>query len=394
MKKIILSSCIFIIAIVAKGQNDITHFIDSIAAKHLLKNHGLALIIGININGKEQLFTYGETKKGNKQKPDPHAIFEIGQVSQVFTSALYAQMSIKGLINPDEPIRKFLPVDVPAPVYQEIVCEPVLMDDYIYEKGYSINEKYTRYICKPEPSSKPQPILLCYLSTHTSGLPPKPTNLKVNKKNPYAGYSKENLYDFLRGYVLSKPIGYDFQYSDLNMALLGHILELKSGKPFADLLDSNIILKLDMHSTGLKLKEPESARLLAGHDAKGKIAPYWDYAVMSPAGALHSDMEDMMKLLSINISLENTELKNLFDYMHNPRIRFTNKKYGTIEAALGWLVSPLGNEDKKYVWQEGTTGGFASFIGFVETTRTGIIILSNSAVPVDELGKKILQKLN
>ena len=53
MKKIILSSCIFIIAIVAKGQNDITHFIDSIAAKHLKKNHGLAMIIGINISGKE-----------------------------------------------------------------------------------------------------------------------------------------------------------------------------------------------------------------------------------------------------------------------------------------------------------------------------------------------------
>ena len=132
----------------------------------------------------------------------------------------------------------------------------------------------------------------------------------------------------------------------------------------------------------------------AGHDAKGKIAPYWDYDVMAPSGALHSDMEDMMKFLSMNISLENNELKNVFDYMHNPRIRFTNKKYGTIEAALGWLVSPLGKEDKKYVWQEGITGGFSSFIGFVETTRTGIVIMSNSAVPVDYLGKEILQRIN
>ncbi len=392
MKKSFLFCLIFCIAIIANGQIEITHYIDSIAAKHIAKNHGNALIIGINTGGKEQIFTYGETEKGNNKKPDPNTVFEIGQLTQIFTSALFAQMSIKGLINPDEPIRKFLPVDVPAPVYREIVCEPVLMDDVIYEKGFSINEKYTRYICKPDRSSKPQPILLCYLSTHTSGLPVKPANHKVKAKNPYSGYSKENLYDFLRSYTLAKPIGYDYQYSDLNMALLGHILELKAGKSYAELLDSNIILPLAMESTSIKNKE--SARLLAGHDAKGKTVPYWDYDVMAPSGALHSDMEDMMKLLSMNISLENSELKNIFDYMHNPRIRFTNKKHGTIEAALGWLVSPLGKEDKKYVWQEGITGGFSSFIGFVETTRTGIVIMSNSAVPVDNLGKEVLQKIN
>jgi CubicO group peptidase (beta-lactamase class C family) len=176
------------------------------------------------------------------------------------------------------------------------------------------------------------------------------------------------------------------------MALLGHILELKSGKSFAELLDSAITTPLAMHNT--KIKMTGSSQMPAGYDTKGKIVPYWDYEVMAPSGALHSNMEDMMKFLSMNISLENTELKNVFDYMHNPRIRFTNKKYGTIEAALGWLVSPLGKEDKKYVWQEGITGGFSSFIGFVETTRTGIVILSNSALPVDNLGKEILQNLN
>lgn len=392
MNKIALTLIILFTGFKAQSQPEITRFIDSLAAKHLAINHGKALIIGINTGGQEQIFIYGETENGSKQKPDPYTAFEIGQITQVFTCALYAQMSIKGQINPDEPIRKFLPVDVPSPVYREIVCEPVQQDDYLHEKGYGINEKYTHYICKPDRSSKPQPILLCYLSTHTSGLPVKPDNLKANPKNPYAGYSKENLYDFLRGYQLLKPIGYDYQYSDLNMALLGHILELKSGKSFADLLDSSILAPLDMKTTGFKSKE--NSKPAPGHDAKGRLAQYWSYDVMAPAGALVSNMHDMMKFLSMNISLENKELKNVFDYMHNPRIRFNNKKHGTIEAALGWLVSPLGKEDKKYVWQEGNSGGFSSFTGFVETTRTGIVILSNSAVPVDHIGKEILQKLN
>ena len=394
MKKLFLTTLLFVLSRVTNAQDTIASYIDNIAASELKKNHGLALVIGVNVDGKERIFTYGETEKGNGQKPNANSIFEIGQVTQVFTCALFAEMSIRGEINPDEPIRKFLPVDVPAPVYQEIICEPVTQTDYVYEKGYSIQEKYTRYVCKPDRSSKPQPILLCYLSTHSSGLPEKPGNLKKNPGNPYAGYTRENMYDFLRGYALPKPIGYDFHYSDLNMALLGHILELKKGKPYETLLDSMLLSKLDMNNTAKSLTENQAKKMLSGHSAKGKPAGNWTYDIMAPSGALHSDMEDMMKLLSINISPGNSELKNVFDYTHNPRIRFTDKKYGTTETGLGWLIRPLNKGDKKYVSQEGITGGFSSFVGFVETSRTGVVILSNCAVPVSEIGIKILQELN
>ena len=57
MKKSFLFCLIFCIAIIANGQIEITHYIDSIAAKYIAKNHGNALIIGINTGGKEQIFT-------------------------------------------------------------------------------------------------------------------------------------------------------------------------------------------------------------------------------------------------------------------------------------------------------------------------------------------------
>ncbi len=65
-----------------------------------------------------------------------------------------------------------------------------------------------------------------------------------------------------------------------------------------------------------------------------------------------------------------------------------------MEAALGWPVSPLGNENMKCIWQEGITGGLSSFIVIVETTKTGFVILSNSTVALTEPGKKILEKIN
>ncbi|MBK6837380.1 MAG: hypothetical protein IPG90_03105 [Bacteroidetes bacterium] len=69
-------------------------------------------------------------------------------------------------------------------------------------------------------------------------------------------------------------------------------------------------------------------------------------------------------------------------------------KTGLQEIALGWKISPLGIEQQRIVWQGGSTGGFASYIGFVETSHTGVVILSNCSVPVDDFGKKILQMMN
>jgi CubicO group peptidase (beta-lactamase class C family) len=104
-------------------------------------------------------------------------------------------------------------------------------------------------------------------------------------------------------------------------------------------------------------------------------------------------MSDMMRFLAANIGTRQTPLKDILDYTHSPRILFDNKKYGKASIALGWMVSPLDKESTSYVWQEGLTGGFASFIGFVETNHTGVVILSNSAIPVSDIGKNILQKL-
>jgi beta-lactamase class C len=149
-----------------------------------------------------------------------------------------------------------------------------------------------------------------------------------------------------------------------------------------------------MKNTSLVMDGKSTGRLLSGHNAKGKEADHWLSDIMTPAVGLISNMDDMMKFLSANTGISNTEIKNILDYTHNPRIRFNSKKYGTMEAALGWLVSPLEKGNMKYVWQEGITEGFSSFIGFVETSKTGVVILSNSAVPVAELEKKILEKVN
>lgn len=56
--------------------------------------------------------------------------------------------------------------------------------------------------------------------------------------------------------------------------------------------------------------------------------------------------------------------------------------------AYAWHVTPLN--DRHVVWHNGGTGGYASFIGFTDDGRRGVIVLTNSARAVDSIGVKVL----
>ena len=72
-----------------------------------------------------------------------------------------------------------------------------------------------------------------------------------------------------------------------------------------------------------------------------------------------------------------------------------NKKLRDSYGAMGWMLSPLKpNSSSKIVWQSSAMNGYACYIGFVNETKTGVVVLSNSVQPVDELGKKVLLLLN
>jgi hypothetical protein len=53
----------------------------------------------------------------------------------------------------------------------------------------------------------------------------------------------------------------------------------------------------------------------------------------------------------------------------------------TIRIGLAWMTNRSG-----IVWHNGETGGYRSFIGFTADRRHGVVILSNTAVDLDDLG--------
>jgi CubicO group peptidase (beta-lactamase class C family) len=104
--------------------------------------------------------------------------------------------------------------------------------------------KYLRQAVKA-PSREGKEITLLDLATQSSGLPRMPTNFAPkNPENPYADYTVEQMYDFLSKYELPRDPGAKYEYSKLGIGLLGHILSLRAGMYYEDLVKTRILKPL------------------------------------------------------------------------------------------------------------------------------------------------------
>jgi CubicO group peptidase (beta-lactamase class C family) len=61
-----------------------------------------------------------------------------------------------------------------------------------------------------------------------------------------------------------------------------------------------------------------------------------------------------------------------------------------VEIALGWHVS--SREGRELMWHNGGTGGYSSFIGFSPDTRTGIVVLANAGVDIDDIALHVMDQ--
>jgi hypothetical protein len=59
-----------------------------------------------------------------------------------------------------------------------------------------------------------------------------------------------------------------------------------------------------------------------------------------------------------------------------------------LEIALGWHIR--SREGDEMVWHNGGTGGYHSFMAYDPKHKTGVVVLSNSANDIDDIGQHLL----
>jgi D-alanyl-D-alanine-carboxypeptidase/D-alanyl-D-alanine-endopeptidase len=317
--------------------------------ERVTSKRAVGIVVGTLERGRPPKFYIAGTS-GSAVPLDSNSVFEIGSVTKVFTTALLAEMVQRGEVRLDDPITKYLPSMVRVP------------------------------------SRNGRQITLLDLATQSSGLPRLPSNLNVSSMvNPYADYTVPQMYEFLSGYQLPRDIGSRFEYSNLGVGLLGHVLALRARKSYENLITERILIPLGMRDTRITLTPAMRARLVPGHGEADTIVGNWDLPTLAGAGALRSTAKDMLKFLAANLDSTLSPTARALAVTHVP-LRDTDAP--RMRIGLGWITSiPF---DTPLVWHNGQTGGYHSFIGFDPAHNRGIVVLANSSKNIDDIGLHLL----
>jgi len=325
--------------------------IDALIGDRIQNKQIKGVVMGLISGDDRVVYGYGEAHDGAGDVPDGKTFFEIGSVTKTFTATVLAQMVLSGEVKLDQPVRELLPREVKVP------------------------------------SKDGVEITLLTLTDQTSGLPRMPDNFDpADPLNPYAEYTAPLLYEALASIKLDRKPGERFEYSNLGVGLLGQALSLRVGTSYERLIVDRICKPLGMNNTRITLDEASRARLADGHNVFGLFMPPWDQDAFAGAGAIRSCADDMLVYLAANIGSIDTPLRPAMKMTHQRRA--ATGAFGDI--GMGWIIGTRTGAR----WHNGQTGGYHSFVGFVEDRKIGAVVLSNSTSgAVDTIGTQLLEQM-
>lgn len=208
------------------------------------------------------------------------------------------------------------------------------------------------------------------LANHSSGLPSLPTNLNLSKNptNPYKNYDSAALESYLRQHLKLRSGTKAFTYSNLGYGILGQSLAKLYNKPYAELMQQNVLKKYGLKNTlvAVDLSDP---KLVKGQDPQGQECPNWEFDAMAAAGSMISNVEDL--------SLFARKHFNTNDPSFTLPMQSTFSSSGNFDIGLGWLITyPLGL-DRPILFHNGATSGYSSSMQIDRIGQKAVIVLTN-----------------
>lgn len=313
---------------------------------------GMGIVVGVLDAKGPRVIAYGDTGGPTRRPLNGDTVFEIASVTKVFTALLLADMVRTGDLVLTDPVAKYLPPE-------------------------------TRL---PERNGKT--ITLVDLATHTAGLPFMPADLAAALAPGAARYSKADLYRAVAGHSLTRDIGSEWDYSNLDYWLLQEAMAARSGTDFELLLRKRVLAPLGLHSTAITASPELKARAAVGHDAAlepaREVASVPVFELMPAAGALLSTPNDLLKLLSVVMGYEESKLASSMAAMLQ-----TRRPAGGDEQALGWMIAGKGED--AIVFHDGGSFGFTSSLAWQPRRRVGVVVMSNQTAGVSDIARHLLQ---
>ncbi len=231
----------------------------------------------------------------------------------------------------------------------------------------SVADPISKYISESPPAW--QGITIRHLLNHTSGIP-NYTNSIDWRTTARMSLTPLEIIEPVMGKSLDFRPGERQSYSNSGYILLGHIIEVLSGKTYAEYLQQHIFGPLGMKSSGYDQNETIIEDRATGYGRRGDSwinSDFLDMSVPHAAGALYSTVEDLL-LWDNALYTERLISQSTLKAMASPTAFVTNYGYG------------VGNGkefDKRFISHAGGIHGFrTNYIRFPED-RACIVALCN-----------------
>jgi serine-type D-Ala-D-Ala carboxypeptidase/endopeptidase len=305
----------------------------------------LGMVIGLTEAKSHHVVCSGCRDTRTAGPANETTIFEIGSITKLFTALLLSDMANRGEVGLDEPVAEVLPAGTRVPI----------------RNGRAIT--------------------LRDLASHYSGLPRVPTDLgrEHHPEDPYAGYTAENLYQFLAIHDLIRTPGDSFEYSNLGVGLLSHALVLRAGAGgYESLIRARILDPLRMDDTVIAIPSRLTDNIASGHDDSLDPVADWNFDVLAGAGAFRSNVSDLLRFMDALYD-QSSPISSMVKPLTTPRTQ-GGLELGAPHPDGGLAISHSGG-----------TGGFRSFIRCIPEWKRGVAVLSNTCIDaVVDLGVHVL----
>lgn len=283
--------------------------------------------------------TYGHIGRIDLRPIDTDTLFCIRSISKSITAIAVLLAVQEGLVDLDTPIKKYLP-------------------------EFSVNSKF-----EDNPENL---ITLRHLLAHRASFThDPPIRTGVNDRNFF-----QKRIESISDTWLRFPVGYRFAYSNLGYDLAGYILQVRSGKPFAQYVKEKVLDPIGMRESSFdyhvyKLEKNRALGHASDNDSVLVRIPE------IPSAGLFSNIRDMTKYAQFHLNNGTVNGKrilreDLFKQLHTIQFAYKDQLTG---YTFGLYREVVSNTISLY--HTGGGRGFRSLMIFYPQLNLGVVVLTN-----------------
>lgn len=282
-----------------------------------------------------------DTVFGGQHGAGPDTRFIIGSVSKSFTALTVLAEVQRGRVELDAPVERYLP------------------DLRLRRGGAAVTVRH--------------------LLSHTAGIGIGDCN--KDGKRTYDSLASR-VHD-VRDVQLETVPGERFEYCNVGYAVLARMIEVESGRPFAEMLRTNVIEPLGLAGTETSLREARSAGLAEGRTTILGVPIAWPERANEsalPDGYVVSTVRDLAAYArfqmgdgtsSAGVRLVSLDLMR---QMHTAQVAVPGSSPEIAGYGLGWFV---GTDDARtVVWHGGTTYRYQADVAMLPAEGRAVVSLA------------------